>query len=337
MIARWFWVSLALAAVAAADPSKCAPCHAAQTQAFGTSAMTQALTTTQDSSLLRTNPGLKTKIGPYSYEIADSALTVTDGKETFRAPILWAFGHGKVGQTYLYQLNGRWYESRVSYFPALSGLDVTMGQQNLVPHNIEEAAGRLMGPAETAQCFGCHATNVGKSQPPDLAKMTAGVQCERCHGEPAAHLQSVRTGASGGAMKKLGAYSSEEMLDFCGQCHRTWSQVAANGPRGIQNIRFQPYRLAGSKCYDAADSRIACTTCHDPHRPLETSAAVYDSKCTACHSASIRQAGGAARTCRVASKDCVTCHMPRLDLPGAHQLFTDHRIRIARPGEPYPD
>jgi mono/diheme cytochrome c family protein len=64
---------------------------------------------------------------------------------------------------------------------------------------------------------------------------------------------------------------------------------------------------------------------------VETDAAAYDSKCGACHSRT------AARRCKVASSNCVTCHMPRLDLPGAHQKFTDHRIRIVRANEAYPD
>jgi hypothetical protein len=42
------------------------------------------------------------------------------------------------------------------------------------------------------------------------------------------------------------------------------------------------------------------------------------------------------RWCRVGKKDCVNCHMPMVELPGAHKKFTDHRIRIARAGE-YPD
>jgi hypothetical protein len=29
--------------------------------------------------------------------------------------------------------------------------------------------------------------------------------------------------------------------------------------------------------------------------------------------------------------------MPKVEIPGAHFKFTDHRIRIARPGEPYPN
>jgi hypothetical protein len=174
------------------------------------------------------------------------------------------------------------------------------------------------------QCFDCHATNVVKSPRPDLTAMIAGVQCERCHGSSQAHLK-------GAPMRKLGALSAEEMSDFCGQCHRTWSQIASDGPHDIQNVRFQPYRLGNSKCYDAADRRIGCTACHDPHRPLETSVAVYDAKCAACHS---RSAGN--RVCKAAATNCVTCHMPALELPGAHKKFTDHRIRIVRAGEPYP-
>jgi formate-dependent nitrite reductase cytochrome c552 subunit len=39
----------------------------------------------------------------------------------------------------------------------------------------------------------------------------------------------------------------------------------------------------------------------------------------------------------VAKANCVECHMPKVDLPGAHHKFTDHQIRIARAGEPYPN
>ena len=43
-----------------------------------------------------------------------------------------------------------------------------------------------------------------------------------------------------------------------------------------------------------------------------------------------------AKACPVAKTNCVSCHMPKLDLPGAHYKFTDHRIRIVKPNEPYP-
>jgi hypothetical protein len=45
-------------------------------------------------------------------------------------------------------------------------------------------------------------------------------------------------------MRALGGMNAEGMSEFCGQCHGTWSQIVANGPRGVFNVRFQPYRLA---------------------------------------------------------------------------------------------
>jgi hypothetical protein len=308
----------------AASPADCAPCHRAQTSAIAKSGMTRALETAKNSAILRTHPKLTAHIGAYSYEIKDSILTVTDAKETLRVPLDWAFGQGAAGQTFLFQREGRWYESRVSYFAALQGLDLTLGMQTITPHNLLEAAGRLTGIAEAGRCFDCHATNVVKSPQLTLTSMVEGVQCERCHGPSETHLRNTAP------MRKLGALTSEAMSDFCGQCHRTWSQISIDGPRGIQNVRFQPYRLGNSKCYDPTDNRIRCTACHNPHRGVETTAAAYDPKCLACHKAG-------AHVCRVAAKDCVTCHMPRLELPGAHKKFTDHRIRIVKANQPYPD
>ncbi len=315
---------------AASSPSACTPCHKNETEAFAHAGMTRALESGRNSAILQANPKLTAQIGGYSYEIArigdGSIYTVTDGKDTIRVTIDWAFGQGTAGQTYVFQREGHWYESRVSYFTALQGLDLTLGAQSIAPHNLLEAAGRLTEPADMRLCFDCHATSVAKSPRLDLSGMIAGVQCERCHGATEEHL---RTKAP---MRRLSALSPEEMSDLCGECHRTWSQIATNGPRGILNVRFQPYRLANSKCYDVEDKRIRCTACHDPHRPVETLAAAYDAKCQACHSRSESRP-----VCRVAAKNCVTCHMPRLELPGAHKKFTDHRIRVVKVNERYPD
>ena len=102
---------------------------------------------------------------------------------------------------------------------------------------------------------------------------------------------------------------------------------------GIGNVRFQPYRLAGSKCYDADDPRISCLACHDPHRELVNEISSYDNKCLACHGGG--KAG--AKRCPVAKAKCVSCHMPKTELPGAHYKFSDHRIRIVKAHEKYPE
>jgi len=39
----------------------------------------------------------------------------------------------------------------------------------------------------------------------------------------------------------------------------------------------------------------------------------------------------------VAKENCVSCHMPKVLLPGGHMKFTDHEIRVVKAGEPYPN
>ena len=107
---------------------------------------------------------------------------------------------------------------------------------------------------------------------------------------------------------------------------------------GISIIRFQPYRLERSMCWGAAgDTRITCMACHDPHKPLEHNLSAYDAKCLNCHAAE-SGAGAAAKlapACSVATRDCASCHMPKLEIPWVHTTFTDHFIRIVRPGLPF--
>lgn len=300
--------------------------------------MAHAMETVEECDILRRHALLTFKAGPYSYRIErkdnQSLYTVTDGTQTLTIPIRWAFGLGEAGQTYVFEKGGTFYESHVSFYRALDGLDVTIGHQNIHATNIVEAAGRYMGSQETLTCFNCHTTNSVVNSRLTLGTLVPGVQCERCHGPSEQHLEGLKKGDPKlFAMKKLGALSAEDTLNFCGQCHRTWAQIAMNGPHGAANVRFQPYRLTNSRCYDADDKRISCIGCHDPHKELDRVSADYDLKCQACH------AGGkpAAKACKVASRDCASCHMPKVELPGSHHKFTDHTIRIARAGEAYPD
>jgi hypothetical protein len=118
---------------------------------------------------------------------------------------------------------------------------------------------------------------------------------------------------------------------------------------GINNVRFQPYRLFNSRGHDPKDAHFACIACHDPHADLQRGDIIYDSKCTTCHATSgagkppadapqtrRRSMPSAHKSCPIGNDRCVSCHMPKVELRGAHFQFTDHRIRIVRPGAPYP-
>ena len=317
---------------------ECATCHPAQAKPHPMTSMAHALELPAECAILKSHSLLTFKDGPYSYRIERkgdrSIYSVSDGQQTISAPIDWAFGLGGAGQTYVFTKDGQLYQSRVSYYREIDGLDFTLGALNEKPKVLAQAAGQLMNHNEQLACFGCHATNATEARQLTLDKLIPGVQCGRCHGPADTHVESMRRGnAKLVKMNDLRSYSSEQMSNFCGQCHRTWDQIAASGIRGIVNVRFQPYRLTNSKCYDADDSRIRCTSCHDPHQEVNHKDVAYDSKCQSCHG------GGkaAAIACKVAKSDCVSCHMPKVEIPGSHYKFTDHQIRIVRANAPFPD
>ena len=68
-----------------------------------------------------------------------------------------------------------------------------------------------------------------------------------------------------------------------------------------------------------ADPRLACTTCHNPHEPLNQSANSYDAKCLTCHNAAAHTENSAAtstpKICPQSKSNCITCHMPQSKSP----------------------
>jgi hypothetical protein len=284
--------------------------------------------------------------GSFSYELSNKGnrplYTVTDGVKKISEPILYCFGEGVVGQTYLFRHNGLFYETRVSYFQEIRGLDFTIGHSRLVPASLEDALGRPIAMDEVKNCFGCHAPGTVNGSRLQLDQLSPGVSCEACHGPGEKHIAAVNA-------KKLNdlqifnprSLSATDLTQsFCGTCHTSYEQAMLTpGQGGINNIRFQPYRIFNSPGHNKNDHRISCTACHDPHQKLETAPAFYDSKCLACHLTlpkDTKTARRSAPACPVSTQRCVTCHMPKVELPGMHAKFTDHWIRTAKPGAPVP-
>ncbi len=329
-----------LAGVAGAANEDCVACHPKQGKAHAPTSMARALEPASRGSILRAHEKLTFEQGPYRYTIERkgdaSVYTVSDGKDEMRVPVAWAFGLGAAGQTYVLNNAGKWYESRVSYYKDTDALDLTVGARPDVPRSLEEALGRELSGRGAAECFNCHATGALPQGELRVDLLTPGIQCARCHTKAAAHAASM-TGKETPKVvpARLGKLAAEETSEFCGQCHRTWSQIATNGPHNVANVRFQPYRLTNSKCFDTTDARIRCTACHDPHEDAVHQIGFYDSRCGACHSAKSAKAG--AKLCKVGKANCASCHMPKVELKEAHNAFTDHWIRVARPNAPYPN
>jgi cytochrome c554/c'-like protein len=341
-----FWPRKSVSSAAEfAGADACASCHSAIATSQRVTPMAATAMLAKDSSELRSHSPLLFSLGSFRYEIrtegGESIYFVSDGADTLKSTLLWAFGSGPVGQTYLFtKPNGHVYEARVSYFGSLGELHLTPGFVPTSPMGFEWGTARYLDPEETVRCFSCHATasTIGGRFDPKETKL--GVNCEACHGPGQQHVDTMRMAKIGGIddVRDKGIFnpaslSPADSSDFCGACHGSLGDMLS-APNGIQTFRMQPYWLRQSKCWGKdGDPRLTCMACHDPHKPLATDPGFYDKACLNCHPAS-KEAKNLAnlpgRACPVGAKNCVTCHMPNLYSPAMHHTFRDHRIRIVR-------
>jgi hypothetical protein len=319
----------------------CGKCHRAEAESLPKTEMGIGIELPAAQTLLAAHPKLATQANGYAYEVERkgglSYYTVRGDGGAVTLPIRYAFGVNN--ETFVLEYEGRFYESLVSYYQNLGGLAVTIGDERLRPRSLVEAMGRPVSNEEITACFNCHGSGGVRGEKLALETLEPGLTCGHCHAGADAHRAAMSGGKPVPAPPKLAAMGAEQASEFCGQCHRTWESVIAQRLFSPINVRFQPYRLANSKCFLGSDRRIACTACHDPHRELERDIASYDHACLACH----RPRNGVATTratekaCPVADGSCASCHMPKVDLPGGVSTFTDHYIRVVRPGEAYPE
>ena len=320
----------------------CGSCHPDQFHTQPSSPMAGAMVPAAEAPILQAFPVLEFRQDPFRYRVenqGDQVLyTVSDGSTTLSEPLQWAFGVGEFGQTYLFERRGRWVESRVSFYPTLSGLDLTVGAPVGLPRNLEEALGQPLQPVFARRCFACHSTGSVLGRELQVETLMPGITCEGCHGPGGNHLAAVESGRTGEpTIYNPARWSADEIISFCGTCHRTLEEVIGENMRGPITARFQPYRLVLSPCYSPTDPRISCIACHDPHRPRSREASSYDDKCATCHGSPAAGSGSSAGTtfCPVETEGCTDCHMPAVPVPTTHFTFTDHFIHFVKPGEAY--
>jgi hypothetical protein len=346
-----------------AGSQACGKCHTKMEASQEMSRMARAAMPAAVSDLLHSKPDLSFRSNQYEYRIqtnskrgeAKSIYTVTDGTQIRSYPLTWAFGVGRVGQSYLFKKeDGDFYEARVTFYPKLAKLEFTPARVLLNPTDLEEAMYRHVPKSEVLRCFSCHTTASVLDNGFDEAHLVPGVKCEACHGPGQEHVTAMGAGHS----EKDGTHiynpqhlAPTDSVEFCGACHGSWWDVKLAKVKGVSTARSAPYRLVTSKCWGKGDdSRLTCTACHNPHEPLETRPAAYDSACLKCHAMRNVTKPSQSSTskhstdtvhlnaaCPIASANCTTCHMQKVFVPEMNDTFTDHRIRIARAGEPFPD
>jgi len=201
-------------------------------------------------------------------------------------------------------------------------------------------------------------------------RLPEGIDCQRCHGPGQAHLDAVRQGLPPERVRSSiinpARLSHNRQMEVCMQCHLETTSLKlpasllrhgrsafsyrpgeplenyilhfdrASGGEADDRFEFvsAAYRLRKSACYVKSQGALTCTTCHNPHEPSNTPAALrrYTEACQSCHQTAVQKLVAARR--HPASQDCASCHMPkRRPSDAIHTSVTDHLIQT----RPAPD
>ncbi|SIO54692.1 multiheme c-type cytochrome [Chitinophaga niabensis] len=249
---------------------------------------------------------------------------------TYRFDI--TIGSGRKAQTYLYWKEGKYFQLPVSYFvPARQwanspGFPATHPKfDRLIP----------------GTCFGCHSSMVAlkevKMEKLHIAeefernKMVFGIDCQRCHGPAAEHVQfhtEHPEEKDGRYMVRVRALGNQQQLDMCAICH-SGLKTPQKAPFGFRpgdalsdyfypdlsrpvkatemDVHGNQYQLlSASECFIKSKGIMNCSTCHDPHTNERSNMQVFSRRCMNCHR-SVEHKNTA-----VLTENCIDCHMPAL-------------------------
>jgi len=272
------------------------------------------------------------------------------GDQVIRAVVDYAVGSGRHGITMVAKdTQGVERKLRVSYFAENQSWGETKGI-NAAPRDPGEHIGVSLTMRSLHGCIQCHATwfrsvDQSRSGPRGPEGQDLGIGCERCHGPGLSHVKSVLSGYAEPAIALTSKTPSSARLKSCVECHAADGTVQPSDP---EFTRAQGTTILFSRCFTASKDRFGCTTCHDPHRSVETSVSHYEAKCLSCHQATGARPGdlssrevdhgkgqAVASRCPVnATGNCISCHMPKVEDRSRRSRFTDHHIRVHRTAAP---
>ncbi len=274
-------------------------------------------------------------------------------------------GSGAKGQSYLYWRKNSLFQMPITYYTAAGQWANSPGFPSKVVLN------RLI----TSRCLECHTTFAETISPPgkepeefDQNHILFGVDCEKCHGPAAGHVNFQTANPS----EKRGMHiinpaklSRQQNLDLCALCHGgALSKIKPsfeftvgnalsdffilkdlkNATPNFDNVDVHGNQfglLSASKCFTAAD--MTCSSCHNSHENERGNTKLFSQRCINCHKANHE------KICKMTGKlgstisnNCIDCHMPAgaskaitLKLPG-REVPVAARVRTHLIGI-YPD
>jgi hypothetical protein len=244
-------------------------------------------------------------------------------------------GSGRKAQTYLYWYNDKVYQLPVSYFVPANSWANSPGYP---AHQVRFDRNVPIG------CFECHSTYI-KHKSDEVAgsyvinnfdknQIIYGVDCERCHGPAAKHVDFHEKNPQETASKYIARYASltrQQKIDMCAMCHsgiqQTLKSIFAFKPGDtLVNNFFAPAAnvdvadldvhgnqtqlLAVSQCFIKSKT-LTCTSCHNVHEKERDNTAVFSQRCMNCHNTPEHSFYNKSASLKAAIiNNCIDCHMP---------------------------
>lgn len=260
-----------------------------------------------------------------------------NGKQTDAQRMDITFGVNKA-QTYIYWQGTQLFELPVSYYSKVHGWAGSPGYDSKHPD---------FGRPILQRCFECHSSFIRQEEQQnrdmqnrkvefEQASIIYGIDCERCHGPAANHVNYHEAYPEEKQPKYITRFASltrAQKMDACGVCHSSSKQAfqvsTFKFKMGDTLARFkepdylntqtnnaaldvhgnQNGLLTASKCFMM--SNMDCSTCHNTHVNNSGNLALYSQKCMNCHNDANHN------VCKVAPKlsalmknNCIDCHMP---------------------------
>jgi hypothetical protein len=255
-----------------------------------------------------------------------------NGKEVRKGKFDIVVGSGRKGQSYLTWIQNRLVQLPITYFSSAHQWSNSPGYS---PH--QPVFNRLI----TSRCLECHSTYFEKISDPtkpleefDHNKVIYAVDCEKCHGPAAAHVQFQTKNPNIKEARYIinpGKLSHERLLDLCGLCHggalkKIKPSFQFKAGDTLSNFFFvndsdpnntnidvhgnQLGLLVVSKCFTLGN--VTCINCHNVHENENNKIAIFSARCLTCHGE------GHGKTCKMTSaigatitQNCIDCHMPK--------------------------
>lgn len=255
-------------------------------------------------------------------------------------------GSGVKGQSFFSWEKNKLFQIQTSYFvPAKQWVNSPGYENKTLPKERQISL----------SCLECHATfakKINETSEKELLKSSfiLGVDCERCHGPAAKHVEyqnNFPNDTLGKFIVKQNKLTRQQKMDMCALCHSgskskipkkefhfvlgdTLSNYLVNDFRSYYKSKFkakldvhgnQVELLESSECFKKSTA-MDCNTCHSPHTNERGNLENFNNICLNCHKNSKKMNCGLLMDrIKQSNKNCIDCHMP---------LFESNLIKIQK-------